>query len=93
MNEQESCVVNGGITTKNFKLEKSMRQCNPWRMLIKNKNIKGIKTFENIFLCNACEDDSSFFLKDKNSLKETLNTINYFSSFMGLNVKWLRKVL
>ena len=54
-------------------------------MLIKNnKNIKGIKMFEKTFLCTAYEDDSTFFLKDKNSIKELLNTINYFSSFTGL---------
>ena len=54
-------------------------------MLIKNnKNIKGIKLFENNFLYTAYPDDSTFFLKDKNSIKELLNTINYFSSFAGL---------
>ena len=40
--------------------------------------------FEKTFLCTAYEDDSTFFLKDKNSIKELLNTINYFSSFTGL---------
>ena len=54
-------------------------------MLIKNnKNIKGIKMFENTFLYTAYADDSTFFLKDKNSIKELLNKINYFSSFMSL---------
>ena len=62
LNEQESCVINGGITTKFFKLEKGT-QGDPVSayllilcleillMLIKNdKNIKGIKLFENTFL-------------------------------------------
>ena len=40
--------------------------------------------FENTFLYMAYADDSTFFLKDKNSIKELLNTINYFSSFTGL---------
>ena len=54
-------------------------------LLIKNnKYIKGIKMFENTFLYAAYADDSTFFLKDKNSTKELLNTINYFSSFTGL---------
>ena len=49
-------------------------------MLIKNnKNIKAIKMFGNIDA-----DDSTFFFKDKNSIKELLNITNYFSSFMGL---------
>ena len=40
--------------------------------------------FENTFLYTAYTDDSTFFLKDKNSVKELLNTINYFSSSWGL---------
>ena len=42
-------------------------------MLIKNnKNIKGIKILENTFLYTAYADDKTFFLKDKNSIKELL---------------------
>ena len=53
-------------------------------MLIKNKkNIKSVKMFDTL-LYTAYADDSTFFLKDKNLIKETLNTINYFSSFTGL---------
>ena len=90
-------VINGGITTKYFKLEKGMRQGDLVSvylfvlcleilfMLIKNnKNIKGIEMFENTFLYTSYTDDSTFFLKDKNSIKELLNTINYFLSFTGL---------
>ena len=40
--------------------------------------------FENTFLYNAYAGDSTFFLKDKNSIKELLNTTNYFSSFTSL---------
>ena len=40
--------------------------------------------FENTFLYTAYANDSNFFLKDKNSIKELLNTINYFSFFTGL---------
>ena len=54
-------------------------------LLIKNnKNTNGIKMFENTFLYIAYADDRTFFLKDKNSIKELLNTISYFSSFAGL---------
>ena len=50
--------------------------------------------FENTFLDIPYADDSTFFLKDKNSVKKLLNTINYFPSFTGLkpiypNAKWL----
>ena len=40
--------------------------------------------FENTFLYTAYADDSTFFLKDKNSIKELLKTINYFSTLTGL---------
>ena len=77
LNEQESCVINRGITTKYFKLEKGAQQGNPVSAylfilclvilfkLIKNKNIEGIKLFENTFLYIAYADDSTFFLKNK----------------------------
>ena len=78
MNDQELCVINRGITTKYFKLEKGDRQGQPAStylfilcleilfILIKsNRNIKGIKIFENSFLYTAYADDSTFFLKDK----------------------------
>ena len=75
LNERESCVINGGII---LCLEILF-------MLIKdNKHIKGIKMFENTFLYTACLDDSTFFLKDKNSVKKLLNTINDFLSFTAL---------
>ena len=51
-------------------------------MLIKNN--KNIKMFENTFLYTAYADVSTFFLKDKTSIKELLSTINYFSSFTGV---------
>ena len=69
LNEQESCVINGGFITKYFKLEKGERQGDPVSaylfilcleilfMLIKNnKNITGIKLFENTFLYSAYAD-------------------------------------
>ena len=96
LNEQESCVINGGITTKYFKFEIGARQSDPVTaylfilcleilfMLIKNsKNIKGIETFQNTFV-SAYEHDSDFFLRDKISINELMNTINYFLSFTGL---------
>ena len=66
LNEQKSCVINGRITTKYFKLEKGARKGNSVSayvfilcleilfMLIKNnKNIERIKMFENTFLYTA----------------------------------------
>ena len=39
---------------------------------------------EKTFLFTAYTDGSTFFLKDKYSVRELLNTINYFSPFTGL---------
>ena len=91
------CVINGGITTKYFEIEKGARQDGPlsaclyilcleilFMLIKKHKNIKGIKMFENTFPYTVLADVSTFFLKDKKSIKELLNTINYFSSFTDL---------
>ena len=87
-------MCNEWITTKYFKLEKGVRQADPVSaylfalcsdilfMLIKNN--KNIRIFGNTFLYTAYADDKTFFLKDKNSIKELLNTVNYFSTFTGL---------
>ena len=40
--------------------------------------------FENTFLYTVYAGDITFFLKNRNSIKELLNTINYFSSFTPL---------
>ena len=40
--------------------------------------------FENNFLYTAYKEDNTFFLKDKHSIQELQNTINYFSSFTDL---------
>ena len=68
MNDQESCVVNGRITTKYFNFEKGAQQGN----------------HVSAYLFILCLEIIFTFLKDKNSIKELLNTINYFPSFMVL---------
>ena len=71
MNQQELCEINGGITTKYFKLEKSTQQGHPISLCLEmlltknNRNIKGIKLIEKTFLYTAYADDSTYFLKVK----------------------------
>ena len=42
--------------------------------------------FENTFLYTAYADNNTFFKNDKTSIKELLNTMNYFSSFTSLKL-------
>ena len=96
LKNQESCIINGGNTTKYFKLEKGTGQGDPISaylfilvleilfLCIENKNIKGLNIFNHIFLYIAYADDTTFFLKDKESLIEVMKAFDIFSSFSGL---------
>ena len=97
LKNQESCIINGGNTTKYFKLEKGTRQGDPisaclfilvleifFLCIKENKNIKGLNIFNHIFLYTAYADDTTFFLKDKESLTEVMKAFDIFSSFSGL---------
>ena len=91
MRDQESCVINGGHTTTYFCLEYGARQGDPtlaylfvlalelFFILIKsNKNIHGINMFNQDFLYTAYADDTNFFLKDWDSMKNVLEMLNQF---------------
>ena len=97
LNKQESCVINGGFTTKYFQLQKGARQGDPISaylfilalevlfLLIKsNPDIKGIKIFDHIYMYTAYADDSTFFLKNKISVVKLLETFCLFSKYSGL---------
>ena len=97
LNDQQSCVLNGGLTTQYFKLERGARQGDPISaylfiialkvlfILIKNKdNIKGIDLYDHSFLFTAYADDSTFFLKDIVSVRVLIDTFKLFSCFSGL---------
>ena len=85
---QKSYITNGGNTKKYFKLKKGASQGDPISaylfilcleiifILIKaNKRVKGINIFEHTFWYSAYADDTTFFLRDKRSVKELFNTI------------------
>ena len=97
LNSQQSCVINGGITTPYFNLEKGARQGDPvsaylfilalevlFVFIKSNENIKGIEIFKYVFLYTAYADDSTFFLRDILSVKELINSFNQFYHFSGL---------
>ena len=54
-------------------------------ILIKaNKRVKGINIFEHTYLYSAYADDTNFFLRDKRSIKELINTFARVSKYSGL---------
>ena len=94
---EESHVITGG-NTKYFKLEKSPRQSDPisayhsilvleivFMSVKENKSIKSLKIFNHTFLCTAYTDNTTFFLKDKESLIEVMKLFDVSSCFSGFN--------
>ena len=78
LRNQEASIINGGTTTKYFKLKKDTRQGDlisaylfilvleiTFIFIKENKNVKGVNIFDNIFLYSAYADDTTFFLSDE----------------------------
>ena len=80
ISKQVSCIINGGNTTQYFYLERRARQGDPilayivilalkvLSFLVRNyKDIKGLNTFDHLFLYTVYADDTTFFfLKIRN---------------------------
>ena len=88
--------INGSNTTKYFTLEKGTRLGDPisaslfilvleivFLSIKENKKIKGRNISNHTFLYTAYADDTTFFLKDKESLVEVIKVFDIFSSFSG----------
>ena len=97
LNNQESCVINGGTTTKYFKLERGARQGDPiaaylfiialemlFIMVKKDEAIKPLEMCNSKFLYSAYADDVSFYLKDSNSVYALVHVIKTFSKYSDL---------
>ena len=95
LGNQESCVLNGGTTTKYFLLRRDARQDDPISAdlfvlaleilfhFIKSKPaIKGLAIFDNCYLYFAYADDITFFLQDTVSIKHMVNTIYFFRTIL-----------
>ena len=95
LNNQESCIINGGFTTKYFKLDKGTRQGDPisaylfilvleivFNLIKQNKDIHGLTFFDHTFLYTAYADDTTFFLKDKESVKKVMKFLTPFLSIL-----------
>ena len=97
LRDQESCVINGGHTTTYLLLERGARQGDPILaylfalalelfFIIKksNRNSHEINIFNHDFLYTAYADDTTFFLKDLDSVKNVLERLNQFYMILGL---------
>ena len=92
LNNLESCISNWEITTQYFKLKKEARQgdlISAYMLVLvseavfwvikSNKNTKDLNILNHEFLFTAYADNAILFLKDKNSVFETLNIFHKFS--------------
>ena len=102
LNNQESCVINGGSTTSYFKSEKGARQGDLisaylfiialkiiFAMKKSNLNIKSLNIFNHKYLYTAYADDK-FFFSDQKSIREQMKTFKLFSKFSGLKLSILK---
>ena len=101
LRDQESCVINGGTTTKYFSLGTGARQGDPISaflfvlalevlfILIKSKSeIEGMTIFDYNYLYSAYADDTTFFLKDIISLEHMVDTFDFFSVLFRIKTKF-----
>ena len=96
LDNQESWIIKGGFTTKYFKLDKGTCQGDPisaylfilgleivFNLMKQNKDIRGLSFFDHTFLYRTYADDTTFFLKDKESAKKVMNVFDAFSIYSG----------
>ena len=55
-----------------------------FNLIKQNKDIHDLTFFDHTFLYTAYADDTTFFLKDKESVKKVMNVFDTFSIFSGL---------
>ena len=97
LKNQESCIINGGITTKFFKLERGTRQGDPisaclfllvlevvFAVIRSNQNIGKLRIFDHDFLYTAYAYDTTFFVKKQTFAIEILKVFDNFSKVSGL---------
>ena len=97
LNNQESCLINGGKTTKYFKLEWGAQQGDPFSAYLfilaleiffifvkNNPKVKGFNIFKHEFLYTAYADGTTFFLENRNSIIEVMSELN------TSNFSWLK---
>ena len=101
LNKQQSCVINGGFTTRYFNLENVARESErisaylfifaldvPFELIKNNDDIRGITIFNHAFLYTAFTNDSTFFFNDLLSVKNLIDRSKVFSLFSGLKANF-----
>ena len=96
---QELCILNGGKTTRYFKLERGTRQGDPisaylfilvleitFILIRTNSNIEGLNIFNHNFLYTAYAADTTFFIKNINSATEIIKHLIIFLFFLVLKI-------
>ena len=91
LKNQESSIIIGEKTTKYFNLERGARQGDPisayllilvleifFTFVKNNPKVKDLNIFKHEFLYTAYAVDTSFFLKNRNSIIELMNELNIF---------------
>ena len=92
--------MNGGTLTGYFPLNKGSHQGDPisaylfilvievfFTMVKLNQEISAIEIFDFKYLLSSYADDTTFFLKNKESAIEILNTFKIFSMYSGLRIQ------
>ena len=98
-NGGKSCITNNGHISECFEINRSTRQGDPISPLVfilcleilfitlrSDPNIQGIKVEKNEIKLTSYADDATYFLKNKQSTKALLKTIEQFSKISGLEV-------
>ena len=84
LENQESCIINAGITTSYFNFEKGACQGVLFLLIKANHKILGVIIFQYTYLYAACADETTFFLKNKNSIWQHMETFSTFSQYSHL---------
>ena len=98
-NGAENAIMNGGVTTRYFKLGRSCRQgdcLSPYLFIIaiealcvkikNSKEIQGITCHKTMMKYSAYADDLTAFLKDRASFEALISTLKKFREISGLEI-------
>ena len=90
LNDQELCVINGGKTSKYFKVERGTQQGDPifaylliivfeivFRIIKETSNIEDFEIFQKKFTYTVYADDTTFFLKNTESVINLLEIFKH----------------